>query len=189
MRSLVLGETSAGSDLWRSPSPRTDLDQVGCLLQSSFACLQGWRFPSISVHLHISIGNPFFPLNVIGISHTPACVCCISSYSCAPLSRAWLHLLLWQGPECPESHNKMQCKSHCLDLLAAPLLMQPSMQEAFLAAQIYCWVLFNLVSTRTSASFSTELLFCRAAFQLTGTTVLHGGILWRISQRRSLQII
>lgn len=35
------GDIFAARDLWRLPSPRTHLDQVACLVQSSFACLQG----------------------------------------------------------------------------------------------------------------------------------------------------
>lgn len=80
----------------------------------------------------------FFILHLIGISHVPACVCRMLSYSCAPLIRAWLHLLFWYGPECPETCNGVHQKNHCVDLLAAPLLMQPGVQEAIFAARTYC---------------------------------------------------
>jgi len=46
----------------------------------------------------------------------------------------------------------------CLNLLAVLFLMQPRMLLAFFAVRTHCWLMFNLLSTRTSKSHSAELL-------------------------------
>ena len=48
-----------------------------------------------------------------------------------------------------------------IGLLAMLLLMQPRMLLAASAARAHCWLVFNLVSNRTSKAFSTELLLGR----------------------------
>lgn len=42
-----------------------------------------------------------------------------------------------------------------LDLLSVPLLIQPSLQLTF-AMWAHCWLMFSLVSTRSSRSFSSK---------------------------------
>lgn len=44
-----------------------------------------------------------------------------------------------------------------LSLLATVLLMLPRMSVAFCAARAHCWLMFNLLSTRTSRSLSAKL--------------------------------
>jgi len=50
-----------------------------------------------------------------------------------------------------------------LDLLAMLFLVQPRIPFAAFAAGARCWLMFNLVSTRTPKYFSVKLLFSWAA--------------------------
>ena len=53
-----------------------------------------------------------------------------------------------------------------LELLAALLLIQLKMLLASFAARAHCWLMFNLLSTRNSRSFSAELLPRQSASSL-----------------------
>ena len=50
-----------------------------------------------------------------------------------------------------------------LDLLATLFIMHPRIPLAFLAIGAHCWLMANLLSTRTPRSYSTELLSSRSS--------------------------
>ena len=49
------------------------------------------------------------------------------------------------------------------DLLATIFVLHPKIPLAFLATRAHCWLMANLMSTRTCRSFSTELPSSRSS--------------------------
>lgn len=63
------------------------------------------------------------------------------------------------GSSTPDMISTAWNRGYHLDLLAMLFVTQPRRLLAFNAARPYCWLMFNLMSTKTSRSFSAKLLF------------------------------
>jgi len=63
-----------------------------------------------------------------------------------------------QGSRCGLTRGEQRRRITSLNLLAMLMLMQPRIPLAALATRAHCWLMANLLSTRTPSSFSPELL-------------------------------